>query len=235
MAAPSRIRRACPTCSGPINLGPGQHAYCSDECRPACSVEGCVRPTRGTTVYCEGHRHETTRRWRAQGADCAVCGNQVPIGIGRREYCSNSCKKLGRDRLKFFACARCEEAVSLIEFSPQGSRGRKTDRRLRSDAALCAECRRRPMWSALSVPQLIKRDGINCRICGCAVDLKAKGDLRPSIDHIVPRAAGGSDDASNLQLAHIWCNRFKGRHLHRRPSESVLKQIRAEVSYLGNA
>ncbi|HRJ02170.1 MAG TPA: HNH endonuclease signature motif containing protein [Hyphomonas sp.] len=33
---------------------------------------------------------------------------------------------------------------------------------------------------------------------------------RPTFDHIRPRAAGGSDSAENLQLAHGVCNRRKG-------------------------
>jgi len=33
---------------------------------------------------------------------------------------------------------------------------------------------------------------------------------RPTIDHIRPRAKGGSDAPENLQLAHAACNRRKG-------------------------
>ncbi|MEM7660619.1 MAG: HNH endonuclease [Pseudomonadota bacterium] len=34
--------------------------------------------------------------------------------------------------------------------------------------------------------------------------------LRPSFDHIVPRAAGGSDHEQNLRLAHANCNKKRG-------------------------
>jgi 5-methylcytosine-specific restriction endonuclease McrA len=33
---------------------------------------------------------------------------------------------------------------------------------------------------------------------------------RPTFDHIRPKAAGGSDAAENLQLAHAVCNWRKG-------------------------
>ncbi|MFC6197572.1 HNH endonuclease [Ponticaulis profundi] len=33
---------------------------------------------------------------------------------------------------------------------------------------------------------------------------------RPTFDHIRPRAKGGHDDESNLQLAHAACNKRKG-------------------------
>lgn len=234
-ATGSASYRRCPTCNGSINLGPGHHAYCSEECRPTCSVERCERPTRGTTPYCEGHRRETTRRWSATGTPCVVCGAQVQKGIGYRAYCSDSCKKLGRRRPKSYDCARCGDSVSLVKFSPQGSRARKTNRRLRSDAALCPSCRRRPSGLALSVRQLFLRDGPDCKICGHAVDLNAKGDLKPSIDHRLPRSLGGSDEADNLQLTHLWCNMFKNNRRARKPSGALLKQIAAEVNYIATA
>lgn len=34
---------------------------------------------------------------------------------------------------------------------------------------------------------------------------------RPTFDHIVPQAAGGSDMEDNLQLAHAGCNKRKGK------------------------
>ena len=34
---------------------------------------------------------------------------------------------------------------------------------------------------------------------------------RPTFDHIIPRAAGGSDAPENLQLAHARCNKRKGK------------------------
>lgn len=52
---------------------------------------------------------------------------------------------------------------------------------------------------------IIQRDGYVCGLCGSDV---APADVH--IDHIHPRALGGSDDPSNLQVAHSFCNISKG-------------------------
>lgn len=55
-----------------------------------------------------------------------------------------------------------------------------------------------------------------CGICGKPVDksFKFPHPLSPSIDHIIPVDKGGHpSDMSNLQLAHLCCNRFKSDKL----------------------
>lgn len=55
-----------------------------------------------------------------------------------------------------------------------------------------------------------------CGICGQPVDksLKAPHPMSPCIDHIVPVSKGGHpSDISNLQLAHMCCNRQKSDKL----------------------
>lgn len=59
---------------------------------------------------------------------------------------------------------------------------------------------------------LAERDGTDCGICGEVVDLtlsRRASVFCASIDHVVPRAHGGTDDPTNLQLAHYWCNAVK--------------------------
>lgn len=55
-----------------------------------------------------------------------------------------------------------------------------------------------------------------CGICGKPVDksLKFPHPLSPCIDHIIPVDKGGHpSDISNLQLAHLCCNRKKSDKL----------------------
>lgn len=55
-----------------------------------------------------------------------------------------------------------------------------------------------------------------CGICGKPVDFRLKfpHPLSPCIDHIIPVSKGGHpSDLSNLQLAHMCCNREKSDKL----------------------
>jgi len=48
---------------------------------------------------------------------------------------------------------------------------------------------------------VLRRDNYRCGWCG---------GIATTADHIVPRAAGGSDTLDNLQACCAWCNKSKG-------------------------
>lgn len=50
-----------------------------------------------------------------------------------------------------------------------------------------------------------ERDGFDCAICHKT--FKSLSEV--TLDHWIPRAAGGSEDVSNLRLAHKRCNAWK--------------------------
>lgn len=60
--------------------------------------------------------------------------------------------------------------------------------------------------SSTTRKRIVIRDGRRCGLCGHPV---AESD-ELHIDHIVPVASGGTNDDSNLQVAHGDCNRRKG-------------------------
>lgn len=68
----------------------------------------------------------------------------------------------------------------------------------------------------ITLKKLIRRDGLQCAICGEMCDVtdhgwtEYSGPLYPSIDHIVPMSKGGGHTWSNVQIAHIICNSRKG-------------------------
>lgn len=71
---------------------------------------------------------------------------------------------------------------------------------------------RRTTWiSRAKRLALYERDSWTCQICLEPVDRDVtRGDWAPSLDHIVPRSRGGSDDLENLRVAHLWCNSVRG-------------------------
>lgn len=59
---------------------------------------------------------------------------------------------------------------------------------------------------------IFERDGWRCHICRRKVVRTAivPHPLAPTIDHLVPLAAGGADTAANVATAHFLCNSTKG-------------------------
>ena len=64
----------------------------------------------------------------------------------------------------------------------------------------------------LTVRLLRARDGDLCRRCGQAIDFGLSGleGTGPTIGHVIPAAAGGSDALRNLGLEHRVCNLAAG-------------------------
>lgn len=91
----------------------------------------------------------------------------------------------------------------------------------------------RPQPSKLTPPSLsntdvaamyLRRDGWICHLCGGPIPSKYQIPLidpysadgpadtqpvNPSLDHVIPRVAGGSDYPSNIRIAHISCNKAR--------------------------
>lgn len=53
--------------------------------------------------------------------------------------------------------------------------------------------------------QLIAKCGSHCWLCNRPIINET-----PTLDHVTPRALGGSHDISNLRLAHGACNKLRG-------------------------
>ena len=66
-------------------------------------------------------------------------------------------------------------------------------------------------WRRLRHHILTTRPAI-CAQCGQPIDLTLSGfhDYGPTVDHVEPRARGGTDHPTNLQPMHRICNLRKG-------------------------
>src|SRR3954447_19665791 len=209
-----RSRRTCPTCAGHLprivrsNGSTALPRYCSDGCKPRCTVPGCDRPQRkkamcgrcyaiahtGGDPASPHHRWHTgpprptptrSRHSPAQTRWCCVCGstpeNKTWTSRTRR-FCSPACERLWyRNDGKVptgYNCANCAEWVDLA----------RPGKRKRSDSKLCDDCKPwHPRSSATKPRDLAERDGPQCRLCGDEVDLDLTYPDRmcPSIDHVV--------------------------------------------------
>lgn len=178
-----------------------------------CAFDGC-RHLRRKLQWCSSHYSQWITkgevgevRTRYAGYRCVVCGTKTGIERGFRKYCSARCRKLWTrhdgDVPSSFECVICGGSFPLTD---------RTDKRRRNFMTkLCKRCRQDSRKHGVSVFWLAERDGIDCSICHDPVDMTATAPdpMRPSVDHVVPRARGGSNDPSNLALAHLSCNQIK--------------------------
>ncbi|WP_130866647.1 HNH endonuclease [Acidipropionibacterium timonense] len=67
-------------------------------------------------------------------------------------------------------------------------------------------------------PLIAATYGLVCHLCGQPINLDEPRHLDdgrlnpayPSIDHLIPRSHGGTDDLDNLRLCHARCNSSRG-------------------------
>lgn len=59
---------------------------------------------------------------------------------------------------------------------------------------------------------IYRRDNFACRLCGELVNFRdyCNNIDGPTLDHIIPRSLGGSDEIENLRLACRMCNSKRG-------------------------
>jgi len=202
---------------------------CANSPRPGRHRLGGVSVAKATCLFAgcddQSRRHGLCQRHDAQldyrGGDwslltvlpprparrpCVVCG--AVFRSRTRLVCSGRCRvelvihPLGRPTA--VPCSRCGGLIDLTSHNRDG-------RRRRADTKTCSRCRNTK--AGVSPTYLATRDGTTCGLCGRPVDLSLKrntdGVMCASVDHIVPVSKGGTNDPSNLQLAHLACNQAK--------------------------
>lgn len=211
--------RVCLGCSKALDIAGRRNwpEHCSDACKPRCAVESCggVVRKRG---WCASHYHQ----WRATGGDpkpfirkwadsrpCLVCGS-AEHERGFRRFCGGACAALYRTYGGHVPVSTgCVLCGTTIDLTVRGKRGQ----RRKASTKLCRPCKQDYSKYKMTARQLALRDGAVCGICRGAIDMSVRraDDAKwcASVDHVLPRALGGSQDPSNLQLAHLHCNQVK--------------------------
>lgn len=254
----------CLTCGTPIGVVARPTRvpkYCSDDCKPRCTIDGCDDPAhsrdwchahygrwyrtgdpltpvtraRNDGLACKVDDCDEPRRkrgwcgahyaaWRAcgdplgrsytwakQSEACRACGAPASMP-GLREYCSYACwaataraRTVGHETPPTSVpCGACGDLIDVARRN-----GRRTRR---SDTLTCRPCVYQMRQYGISARELANERGIACGICGLDVDmtLRKPDVMRASVDHVVPVARGGTNERTNLQLAHLRCNMRKG-------------------------
>lgn len=131
--------------------------------------------------------------------DCVACGDLF-VARCATARCCRPCllsRRQGRDR--HCAC------------------GAQVPGRARRCAACRREHRRRERRGyPISLAELAFRDRYRCGLCHRKVNLAlvVPHPGAPTVDHVLPRSRGGTDEPVNLQLAHFLCNSRKGAALN---------------------
>jgi hypothetical protein len=196
--------------------------YCSKRCGAKAHYELQLK-----------RKHETKRR---QGlpipGDIVPCANpqcfNAAIYVNLRAFCSDDCQQyvqwnkhwLGEgpsSRVYFYACPDCSAPV--LHRARNGSHKVCPPCRVVRNMGINGRknhARRTAGPSALSVHQIAERDGTRCHICCRKVNMALSGLAKwgPTIEHILPVSQGGTNDPSNLALAHRHCNTARGNRGH---------------------
>lgn len=199
MALPPRTYGADGTPRG------NQPRWCSQKCRMI-----AFRRARGLWV-----------REDAAPVGCLGCGQMFQQKVGVQKYCTPRCGWLhksrlrpkdpdwaaGRRRAREYPCKVCGAVVltraSLVLCELCRAKGTQATNRRKN-----AKRKGAVVGIRYTLVEIGDRDGWCCHICRKTVNRTLPGTAEhgPTIDHLVPLAAGGHDEPVNVSLAHRSCN-----------------------------
>lgn len=214
-SSPRYWTRQCRKCGETFKQRGGDW-FCSSGCRRAMS-----RMVRGGPVLGPDLPPLVDRPSLDELTWCRWCDLIVPPEIGKALYgfCSHRCRSLAggwmepRCDLVFGDCVECGKLMASDARQPRvycstRCRNRKWKRRER-------HLRRRnagPWVEGVDLRAVAERDGWRCHLCGGVVPDRPwrARDRDPTLDHLVPVAAGGEHSMRNIALAHNRCNWERG-------------------------
>ena len=188
---------SCAVCGRPL---PGHHrgrprSYCSDACKARAKLGRRVR------------RPRKPKRTHP----CVVCGAPV---AGQRKTCSDAChrKSLGQHERRQATCPMCGETFLAVVAPRQIYCSVRCQWRAVNAGNHRSRARRFGVpYEHISRRRVFERDGYRCHICGRRTRRSSRpmSPRYPTIDHLVPIAAGGSHTYDNVACACHRCNQQK--------------------------
>lgn len=201
----SQTSKECPQCGvefEQVRRGGKPQRFCSTPCR---------------LLWASKHRWDS---YEPKVAPCVSCGKTTASRSGVAVCDDDECRKvraMQRRRLAatgviatpidYFKCRNC--GVLFI--------GKQRSNRMYCTQACAARAgkrngkhRRRTAERSgdfITINELGERDGWKCHICGQVIRLRSgAAGMSPSIDHLIPIAAGGPHVWANVAIAHKRCN-----------------------------
>lgn len=195
---------SCPVCGVEFEAVSKRRKYCSTRCKDKgkpckntgkCTVCGKSMELSKTSAVVDDMKHGSCRRLAADSG--AYCGTVTGYDYGCR--CVTCCAAKA-SKNKSYSSAYREEAGVLPSTVWR--------RNFRESYGYWPQMGGWDWISPRDRRDLYERDSWVCHLCGSGVDRDAdpNSDYAPSLDHLVPRSQGGSDDQTNLKTAHRLCN-----------------------------
>lgn len=162
----------------------------------------------------------------------SMCGNQATYVSGQ-PYCAPRCRNIANryrvegmwptgphSRIYIDGCPDCGVLVTRKSRVPKRCQPCSQIANRAIDARKNHK-RRAAGRIEMSIRDLANRDGERCHLCRRKIDTTLPGTAKwgATIDHILPVSCGGTNEASNLALAHRHCNTARG---NRQPAQMLL-------------
>lgn len=183
-----RAPMTCPVCLVTFQRASYTQATCSYACAAKARYIGVSEPIAIHRCHCGAWYIKRDSRWHCQHKRTDAGRTAMPL---RRIVC------------EVCAAHSLTRSASTRYCSPQCSRrAHKDNRAMRKRGAFVEVVRRQLVY---------RRDGWVCQLCHRPVkrDAVVPHPKAPTIDHIIPLAAGGTHSYANVQLAHFLCNSRK--------------------------
>lgn len=173
---------------------------CSKECRTRAAQE-------------KQQRMNEQKQTELDSRTCVICGSAIHGGTMQSMYCSDECRRQRNNQILRERYVRKEKQTFTKRCDVCGSSFETHS----ATAKYCSDpCRKKYQYKGFKphkrneLVALIKRDGLKCQLCNENIDMSRIGLFGVSIDHIVPRSKGGTDELENLRLTHCICNALRG-------------------------
>ena len=209
--------------------------YCSAECQDSARVarnsqpcDGCgtmVRTnSRSTGTHrcrkCRAPKHGEYAMYSKRKCRCEEC--RATVAAYSRDYVARRAaegRKLNYADYRKRQPAECVYCSNVFEARVDSTRGLYCSLTCANDAQGRRENPRFRIADSIRLA-IYEQDAWVCQLCTIPVDRDAHhlAPTAPTLDHIQPRARGGSDEPNNLRLACRDCNTKRGTDLEWKPA-----------------